>query len=276
MPRVEMKTSDAVRIAYYIDDFTDPWTKPQTLFMLHSAMSSARRLYAMVPHLARRCRVVRMDLRGHGNSEVPPPALPLTLERLTQDLLELLNHLHVEKAHFLGAAGGGYLSQQVAIHHPERVLSILLFASRPGFKHGQGRSWIPEIERKGLRAFLAETISDRFPPEHRDQGRIDWFLNEMSRNDTAFLKRFILHMSDRYWMDDIARIRCPTLIVAPGAESIGNALAYEEMHRLIPSSELLVYEGGRHNICDYLADRCAADAMDFLRRKFPESRLATS
>src|SRR5450830_631404 len=99
-----MTTSDAVRIAYYIDDFTDPWTKPQTLFVLHSGMSSARRLYAMVPHLARKYRVVRVDLRGHGNSEVPPPDQPLTLERLTRDLLELLDQLQVEKAHFLGVS----------------------------------------------------------------------------------------------------------------------------------------------------------------------------
>lgn len=266
-----MKTSDGVRLAYYVDDFTDPWTSAPTLFLLHSAMSSARRLYAMVPHLARNYRVVRMDLRGHGNSEVPPPALPLTLERLTQDLLELSDHLGVERAHFLGVAGGGYLAQQVAIHHPGRVLSLLLFASRPGFKQGQGKSWIPEMKRKGLRRFLAETIGDRFPQDHMDQAQIDWFLDEASRNDTAFIKRFILHMSGRYWMSDVAKIQCPTLIVAPGAESIGNALAYEEMQRLIPLSELLVYAGGRHNICDYLPDQCARDALDFLRRNFPES-----
>lgn len=266
-----MRTSDAVGIAYYIDDFTDPWKQPQTLFLLHSAMSSARRLYAMVPHLARKYRVVRMDLRGHGNSEVPASDLPLTLERLTQDLIELLDHLRIEKAHFLGVAGGGYLAQQVAIHHPERVLSILLFASKPGLKHSQAASWIPQIERKGLRAFLAETISDRFPPEYANQAQIDWFLDEVLRNDPAFVKRFILHMTTRYWMDDVARIKCPTLIVAPGAEPIGDGAAYGEMQRLIPSSELVVYEGGRHNIGDYLPDRCAADALNFLNRSFPES-----
>jgi hypothetical protein len=32
---------------------------------------------------------------------------------------------------------------------------------------------------------------------------------------------------------------------------------------------LLIYEGGRHNIGDYLADRCATDALNFLQRHFP-------
>ena len=45
--------SDSVEIAYYIDDFTDPWKQSQTLFITHPAMSSARRLFAFVPHLAR-------------------------------------------------------------------------------------------------------------------------------------------------------------------------------------------------------------------------------
>jgi pimeloyl-ACP methyl ester carboxylesterase len=262
-------TSDAVRIAYRVDDFTDPWTIPQTIVLLHSAMSNARRLYALVPHLASKYRVVRMELRGHGDSEVPSPDRLLTLERLTRDVLELLDHLRTVKAHFLGFAGGGYLAQQVAIHYPERVLSILLFASRPGFKDSNAAGWIPGMKRKGLRAFLEETIEDRLPREHVSQAQIDWFLDEMARNDPEYVARYVLYMTTQYWMDDLAKIRCPTLIVAPGEESIGNASAYAQMQRLIPGSELLVYEGARHNIGDYLADRCAQDALDFLARNFP-------
>ncbi len=54
-------TSDGVRLNYYIDDYSDPWTKPDTVVMLHPAMGSAKRYYAMVPKLARRYRTVRLD-----------------------------------------------------------------------------------------------------------------------------------------------------------------------------------------------------------------------
>src|SRR5439155_18511829 len=74
-------TSDCVRLAYVIDDFTDPWRRPDTLVLLHAAMGSSRRLYAWVPRLARDFRVVRLDLRGHAPSEVPAAPLPLTLAR---------------------------------------------------------------------------------------------------------------------------------------------------------------------------------------------------
>ncbi|MBI4189586.1 MAG: alpha/beta hydrolase [Betaproteobacteria bacterium] len=264
--------SDRTRIAYTVDDYTDPWREPQTLFLTHSAMSSSRRMYAMVPYLAREFRVVRMDTRGHGASQVPPADSTLSLDRLTQDLHELTEHLGVERAHFMGSAAGGYLSQQMAIHHPRKVLSAILVASKPGLRNSQAASWIPEIERKGLRPFLKETISDRFPPG-TDPAQIEWFLDEVCKNDLDYIKRFILHMTGLYWMDDVAHIRCPTLIIAPGDEPIGDGSAYGEMQRRIPDCELIVYEGGRHNIGDYLGDRCAQDALAFLRRRFGQARM---
>ena len=266
----QMTTSDGLRIAYTIDDFTDPWTTPSTLILLHSAMSSSRRLYAMVPHLARRYRVVRMDLRGHGESAVPRADQPLTLARLTQDVLELMDHLGVASAHFLGVSGGGYLAQQIAIHHPARALSALLFASRPGFKDSKGAHWIPEMERRGLRTFIAETLEERLPVASLPQAQLDWFLDEIARNDEAFVKRFVLYMTTQYWMDDIAKIKCPTLLVAPAGDAIGNASAYAQMQALIAGSELLMYDAANHNICDYLPDRCAQDARAFLQRHYPE------
>ena len=39
-------TSDGLCLAYYIDDFTDPWEKPSTVLLLHAAMGSARRYFA--------------------------------------------------------------------------------------------------------------------------------------------------------------------------------------------------------------------------------------
>lgn len=265
---LRMTASDGVGIAYTIDDFSDPWKPAPVLFLLHSAMSSSRRMRAMVPHFARHYRVVRMDLRGHGESQVPSPDQPLTLARLTQDLQELMDHLGVRRAHLLGASGGGYLAQRLAIHAPDRVESILLFASRPGFKDSKGAAWIPEMERVGLRAFIAATIDDRLPVAEVGPAQIDWFLDEIARNDEGFVKRFILYMTTQYWMADLARIRCPTLIVAPGGDAIGNASAYADMQRLIPGSELVVYAGAHHNITDYLPDRCGQDAAGFLARHF--------
>jgi len=60
------RSHDGFEIAYYVDYFTDPWTRPETMLLLHAAMGNSQRWFRWVPRLARRFRVVRMDLRGLG------------------------------------------------------------------------------------------------------------------------------------------------------------------------------------------------------------------
>jgi pimeloyl-ACP methyl ester carboxylesterase len=262
------RASDGVQLAYYIDDFTAPWKKAPILLLLHAAMGSAQRYYAWVPPLSRHYRVVRMDLRGHGNSQVPPADREFALDRLVGDVVELMDHLGCASAHIVGNSAGGYLGQQLAMNHGERVRSLMLFGSTPGLKNSQAPSWIPQIERKGLRTFLAETIADRLPLDQVDPGLVDWFLDEAAKNDPAYIGKFVLLMARYDWSDQLGRITCPTLVVVPGAETIGSTANYAPFRRQMKDVEMRVYEGAPHNICDAFPDRCAGDVLDFLGRRF--------
>src|SRR2546421_10020340 len=95
-------TSDNMILTYDSDDFTDPWKNAPMLLLLHAAMGSARRYFAWVPHLARDYRVVRLDLRGHGRSQVPPAEQKLTLDRLVPAVAEFLDPLGGPQAHLRG------------------------------------------------------------------------------------------------------------------------------------------------------------------------------
>jgi 3-oxoadipate enol-lactonase len=260
--------SDGLRLVYHVDDFTDPWKKPPSLLLLHAAMGSAKRYYAWVPALCRHYPVVRMDVRGHGASEVPPIERPLTLDRLVADVIELMNHLGLADAHIVGNSAGGYLGQQLAMRQGDRVKSLMLFGSTPGLKNSQALSWIPRIAAMGLRDFLAETIADRLPLDQVDPGLAAWFLDEAARNDPAYIGKFVSLMASYDWSDEVGQIRCPTLVVVPGAEPIGGVANYEPFRHLVPDVEMRVYEGAPHNICDAFPNRCAADVLDFLGRRF--------
>lgn len=279
--------SDGLRLAYYVDDFTDPWREPPTLLLLHAAMGSAKRYYAWVPPLARHYRVVRLDLRGHGSSQIPPADRPLTLDRLVADVVELIDHLGLSSVHIVGNSAGGYLGQQLAMNHGDRVKSLMLFGSTPGLKNSQAAGWIPQIAEKGLRGFLAETIAERLPPPWRiedapadgrelrsrregqvDPGLVTWFLDEAAKNDPAYIGKFVLLMASYDWSDQLGRIRCPTLVVIPGAEPIGSTANYEPFRRLVRDVQLKVYDGAPHNICDAFPDRCTGDVLEFLTRRF--------
>ena len=263
------QASDGLKLAYYVDDFTKPWKEAPTLVLLHSAMGHSGRFFSMVPPFLDNYRVVRMDLRGHGQSEVPSESPPLSMERLIKDAVELLDHLGIMSAHFLGNSAGGYIAQRLAITAPERVCSLLLFGSAPGLKHTNALSWLSRIAIEGLRNFLADTISNRFNVENTDPSLVEWFLDEAAKNDAAYVARFISLMASLEWSDELHCIKCPTLVVIPGAEAVGGVQNYDSMRDNIADVALVTLEGMAHNICDAAPERCTDEAIKFLKRRFP-------
>ena len=259
-------TPDGQEVAWYVDDFTDPWREPDTVVLLHAAMGSARRWFQWVPPLSRRYRVVRMDLRGHGNSPVPDPAAEFSLNHLVKDAVQLLDEAGIQSAHIVGNSAGGYVAQQLALQHPQRVRTLALFGATPGLKNSHAHTWIPKVAERGLKQFLADTIDERFD-ENADPALVKWFIEQAGSNDPGFIARFVLHMCTHDFMEDLDAIRVPTLIVAAGKEKIGHASAYEEMHRRIAGSELHTFDTGAHNICDGYAKQCVELLQDFLARR---------
>jgi 3-oxoadipate enol-lactonase len=256
---------DGLKISYAVDDFTDPWSKSDTILLLHAAMGNAQRWFQWVPPLARHCRVVRLELRGHGMSGIPAPEAPFSLQHLVDDAIELLDLLGAKQAHVVGSSAGGYVAQKLAIQQPARVKTLALFASTPGLKNSHAASWIPKVQEMGLKRFLASTIEERFD-SNADPELVKWFIEQAGSNDPAFIARFVTHMTTHDFIDEIDRIRCPTLIVAAGKEPIGHASTYREMQQRIQGSSLIFYDTSGHNICDGYADRCVADLLSFLRQ----------
>jgi pimeloyl-ACP methyl ester carboxylesterase len=156
-------------------------------------MSSAKRFYSMVPGLAKHYRVIRLDSRGHGESEVPPPHVPHDKWRLNKDVIELLDKLGIENTHIVAGSAGCYTAQLLAIHHPERVKSLILLSATPGFKGDQGKGWLRESARRGMRPVFAETIDERIPVAEADPRLIEWVLGEMpvSRGEYVGRKQYI-------------------------------------------------------------------------------------
>jgi len=257
------RSHDGLEIAYYEDDFTDPWTKPDTLVLLHAAMGNSRRWFRWVPRLARHFRVVRMDLRGHGASQKPRPEEPFSLEQLVGDAARLIEIVGGGAVHLVGNSAGGYVAQKLAIGQPEKVKTLALFGATPGLKNSKAHTWIPIVQKVGLRKFLADTIHERFD-DQADPELVRWFIEQAGSNDPAFIGRFVLHMCTHDFMDELRAIKCPTLIVAAGKEPIGDGSAYQQMHERIAGSKLIQYEVASHNIGDQYADRCTDDLLRFL------------
>ena len=267
MPMRSFKASDGLQIAYAIDDFTDPWKAAETVILVHAAMGSSKRFYAWVPHLAGSYRVARIDMRGHGASEVPGPA-QLSPQCLVRDVVELADHLGAQRFHVGGSSAGAVVAEKVAIEYPNRVLTLGAFAATGGIKHGlqdQG-SWVQRIGERGLAQFLRETIADRVDLATAPPGFVEWFIAESAKTPAELLARFVSMMRSFEVLDELHCIRCPTLAIAPGGDPIHKLEHYQVLEQRIVDCELVVYEGLPHNITDAVADRCAQDYRRFLDR----------
>ena len=115
-------------------------------------------------------RVVRYDTRGHGASSVPTG--PYTIDQLGNDVVALLDHLGVSRAHFVGLSMGGLTGLWLAQHAPERLDRLVL--ANTGAKIGTAERWNPRIAltdargSAGLPDDLCDTVVDLwFTPRFR-------------------------------------------------------------------------------------------------------------
>lgn len=108
---------DGIRLYYY--------RRPGTpvVVMVHGlATNSAFWYLKILPLLQGRFGVLLFDLRGHGQSDMPPAGY--TTADMAGDLHALLNHLGIAQAHLVGHSYGGTVVLHYATFHPERVLSL--------------------------------------------------------------------------------------------------------------------------------------------------------
>ena len=235
MSMQKFKASDGLEIAYALDDYTDPWRKADTVILVHAAMGSSTRFYAWVPHLAGDFRVARIDMRGHGATGIPGPD-QLSVERIVEDVAELANHIGAREFHVGGSSAGAVVAEKVAIDYPDRVLTLGAFAATPGIKHGlqDQNSWVQKIGERGLASFLRDTIADRVDLKSAKPGFVDWFIAESAKSPVEVLARFVPMMRQFEVLDDLHRIRCPTLAIAPGGDPIHKAEPHRMLQERIP------------------------------------------
>ena len=257
---------DGLRLRYAVDDYSDPWRPQETLFLLHAAMGSSRRLYKWVPILARHFRVVRPDMRGHGQTEIPGPD-QLSVARLARDVAELADALGCQQFHVAGSSAGAIVAMRVAIDFPDRVKTLGDFASTPGLKNSlvDAEKWIAGIKAQGFPGFLEATIADRLP-KGADAGFNRWFIDEAAKTDAELFYRFVRMMKACDLTGRLHEIRCPTLAVIPHPDPLGTPEQYAVVKNGIRNCEFITYEGLPHNITDSVPEKCAEELKRFLLR----------
>jgi pimeloyl-ACP methyl ester carboxylesterase len=96
--------------------------------LLICGTSQSHRLWApLLPALGDKYHVITFNHRGIGNSERGEG--PITMTSLADDAAALLDQLGIDRAHVLGWSLGSTVAQELALHHPERVATLVLAAT---------------------------------------------------------------------------------------------------------------------------------------------------
>lgn len=96
---------------------------------VHGAGGSSTIWFKQIRSYKKNFNVLLLDLRGHGNSK---PKLKdswkedYTFDVITKDIIEVLDHNHIEKSHFVGISLGTILIRNLAEQNPERVSSMVM------------------------------------------------------------------------------------------------------------------------------------------------------
>jgi 3-oxoadipate enol-lactonase len=122
----------------------------------------------VIRQLAPGRRVFAYDLRGHGAAAEAPAPTDLTV--LSDDLIEVLAALGLERAHLVGLSYGGAIAQTFAVCHPESVLSLTLVATTDQpFESFAQRAEAVEVD--GVSAQVATSLPRWFTPEGLAENR---------------------------------------------------------------------------------------------------------
>ena len=176
---------------YRVDDFTDPWTAPETILLLHGNCESSAAWYAWVPLLARRFRVVRPDRRGFGASTPMPRDFPWTLDVLIEDHVRLMDALGIERVHVVGCKWGGTLARVLAARRPERVRTLTVIGTPPASRPGGEAipKLVAEFEAHGLKDWARRTMGMRLGSGFPREG-VEYWIEFMSRTAVSTMIAF--------------------------------------------------------------------------------------
>src|SRR5262249_59206577 len=82
--------------------------------------------------VAERWRVIRVDLRGHGDSDAPSDPSSYSLDRLARDIEAVAEAVGAERFRLLGHSMGGMVARRVVLDHPERVEALVMMSTAAG------------------------------------------------------------------------------------------------------------------------------------------------
>jgi len=232
-----LTTSDNYRIAYRLEG---PSNGP-VLLLANSLGTSMHMWDNVMSELTARYRILRFDIRGYSESDAPEGEY--TMDRIGQDIIELLDQLGLMRINMLGLSFGGLIVQWLAINHPQRVKRLIIANST---SHLGTKKWwnqlITDTTGKADLSDLADTfLHNWFSPEmlKSKAETIESFRKDLlAIRWQGYVGTFAAHRDADYREAD-RRITAPTLVIAGADDPVCLPSHSQQIAAVIPGATLI-------------------------------------
>lgn len=228
---------------------------------VHEYAGDHRSWEAQVRQFARRYRVVTFDARGYPPSDVPSNVASYSQARAADDILAVLDHLDIDRAHVVGLSMGAFATLHFAFRHPDRALSLTIAGCGYGAEPDQRDRFRAEaeanaafIDREGMAAFAASYAlgPTRVQHENKDSRSFGEFRRMLAEHDPIGARNTQLGVQrDRPSLYDLTAemevLAVPTLILM-GDEDWPCHVPALLLKRTIPGAGLAVLANSGHAI----------------------------
>lgn len=253
------------KLAWQEDDFTDPWSNAEAVVMVHGLGESGEAFRAWVPYLARHFRVIRLDLRGYGNSTPMPEDYEWKFGQIATDIIAVLDHLKIRQANFVGGKIGGTITLALAAQYPERVKRAVAVGSPVSLVPLKDAtiSWRKRVAEAGVETWVRETQKNRMGSAMAP-AQLEWWTQLMSRTAMSTILGFLKMVPTVDVSERLEAIKAPCLIVTSNESTLNSVEEFRSWQERIPNSRLLVIKSASYHITASDPDVVAAAVSEFL------------
>jgi thioesterase CepJ len=220
----------------------------EPLLLIHGLGMSTALWVHQWPVFTARFRTLALDLRGFGRSSKPDVPGAYAIERLAEDVAEVLRERAAAPCHVLGTSMGGFVAQRLALAEPTLVRSLILCHTAPRMQIP------PEVLAQRLAALERMSLDDyaglvcaQALAETTGAATRAWLAGMVAANDKrAYIQVLGEGLAGFDAAAELPSLRVPTLVITGEHDRVLPPAGGEELARTIPGARLVQVPGVGH------------------------------